>query len=126
MLPPIYFIIPDVNAFISGGNIYNKALINGLINLNISVHWQDLATFQKTKIKTNGIYFFDTLYLSELREILSKKNQSESKFYLIVHHLESLYPPRGIAASTLFQEKEFPLLKNFDGFLTSSQFTANY
>ena len=154
-IPSITFVIPDVNAFQSGGNIYNKNLIAGLRENGAVIKVIDLAEFKKLPIyQLQGYYFFDTLYFTELASVFAKKNNISTtinrmesatrtwssgstkpfeiksnkrvQFWLIVHHLESLYPPKNWTATTYFQQKEFPFLVQFDGFLTSSQFTADY
>ncbi|MFK7979421.1 MAG: glycosyltransferase family 4 protein [Saprospiraceae bacterium] len=120
------FVIPNVHAFQSGGNIYNKDLIAGLRKTGCSIKVLDLTTFQQQEIeKLKGHYFFDTLYFTQLASIFTKKNK-HAQFWLIVHHLESLYPPKGWTAQQYFLQKEKSFLAQFDGFLTSSQFTADY
>lgn len=121
----ITFVIPDVNAFQSGGNIYNKNLIDGLLSIGYSIKVMDWDTFNNVKEIGKGYYFFDTLYFAQLATFLPKKTNT-AQFFLIVHHLESLYPPKNWTSKDYFLEKEYPILKLFDGFLTSSQFTANY
>ncbi len=146
----ITFVIPDVNAFQSGGNIYNKNLIAGLRANEQFIEVMDLATFQKQSVaQLKGHYFFDTLYFSQLASIFTKRNKvymerasitrssgstksfnvkakKKVHFWLIVHHLESLYPPKNWSSKDYFQQKEYPFLQQFNGFLTSSQFTADY
>ena len=123
---PITFVIPDVNAFQSGGNIYNKNLIAGLQKNGYFPKIVDLVNFKKKTIQQlEGHYFFDTLYFAQLESIFTKRNKV-TQFWLIVHHLESLYPPKDWTATNYFQQKEYPFLIQFDGFLTSSQFTADY
>ena len=120
------FVIPDVNAFQSGGNIYNKNLIEGLRKIGYKPIVMDLTTFlQISPSKLTGYYFFDTLYFNELAATFKGKN-STSYFYLIVHHLESLYPPEGWTRADYFQQKEWVVLRQYDGFVTSSPFTSNY
>ena len=122
----ITFVIPDVHAFQSGGNIYNKNLIAGLEQCGTTVKVLDLDGFRKKAIQQlQGYYFFDTLYFTQLEQIFTKKNKRAS-FWLIVHHLESLYPPKGWLSKDYLLQKEKPFLDQFDGFLTSSQFTADY
>jgi len=122
----VTFIIPDVNAFQSGGNIYNKNLIAGLRKNGYVVDVLDLVAFQKQDInQQKGYYFFDTLYFAQLTQIFAKKNK-QTQFWLIVHHLESLYPPKDWTTTDYFLQKEHRFLVQFDGFLTSSQFTADY
>ena len=121
----ITFVIPDVTAFQSGGNIYNKNLIDGLKKNGQSIEVLDWAAFSKVTAPLEGYYFFDTLYFRQLKKFLPQKAKNAS-CYLIVHHLESLYPPKDWTADAYFKQKEYPILKLFDGFLTSSQFTAAY
>lgn len=121
----VNFVIPDVKSFQSGGNIYNKNLIGGLVKIGYSIEVLDWNTYIKTKEGGQGYYFFDTLYLIQLKEYLPRQRKN-TYFFLIVHHLESLYPPKNWTSQRYFLEKEYPLLKLFDGFLTSSQFTADY
>jgi len=123
---PLTFVIPDVDAFQSGGNIYNKNLIIGLQKNGYAIEVLDLVAFQKRATEQlQGYYFFDTLYFSQLDSVFAKKNK-QTQFWLIVHHLESLYPPKDWTTHQYFSKKEKPFLIQFDGFLTSSQFTANY
>ncbi|MEM1122514.1 MAG: glycosyltransferase family 4 protein [Bacteroidota bacterium] len=125
-ITPITFVIPDVNAFQSGGNIYNKHLIEGLRQNSLFPAVLSLEEFQQLNLTNlKGYYFFDTLYLSQLTE-LCQYPRKNSQFFLIVHHLESLYPPKGYTSDQYFQQFERPFLKQFDGFLTSSSFTADY
>ena len=86
----------------------------------------DLQVFLKrdaTSLK--GYYFFDTLYFSELSKIFPQKKE-DCQFFLIVHHLESLYPPKEWNGATYFLEKEWPYLQKFDGFVVNSGFTTMY
>lgn len=124
--PPITFVIPDVHAFQSGGNIYNKNLIAGLRENGAIIKVMDLVEFKEQLIaQLQGHYFFDTLYFTQLEQVFTRKSK-QVQFWLIVHHLESLYPPKNWTALNYFQQKEYPSLIQFDGFLTSSQFTADY
>ncbi len=122
---PINFVIPDVESFQSGGNIYNKNLINGLLEIGYTVKTMAWDAFSRKLDALEGYYFFDTLYFSKLEKLLPQKNKA-IQCYLIVHHLESLYPPKGWTTKEYFQQKEYPMLKLMDGFMTSSQFTADY
>ncbi len=123
---PIHFVIPDVNAFQSGGNIYNKHLLKGLKQCSCLIKVLSITDFKALNTATlAGHYFFDTLYFTQLKNLFNRKHK-DSQFFLIVHHLESLYPPKGYTQDTYFQAKELSFLTQFDGFVTSSQFTADY
>ena len=120
------FVIPDVNAFQSGGNIYNKNLVLGLREINLHPSVMDLKAFQqRDAANLKGYYFFDTLYFKDLSKIFPQKNE-DCHFFLIVHHLESLYPPKGWDSATYFLENELAYLQKFDGFVVNSGFTALY
>jgi len=119
------FVIPDVNSFQSGGNIYNKNLIDGLLKIGYSINILDWNAFSNKQELLKGYYFFDTLYFIQLKKFLPRK-EKHAYLFLIVHHLESLYPPKNWTSRDYFLEKEYPLLNLMDGFLTSSQFTADY
>ena len=124
--PTLFFLIPDTDSFVSGGNIYNKNLLAGLKAIGEKTAIINLECFEKkVSIKTNDYLFVDSLFFSEIHKLL-KFNVLHSKKNLIVHHLTSLYPPKGINCDTYFQQKEYPILKKMDGFVTSSQFTADY
>lgn len=123
----LYFIIPDYTRFVSGGNLYNQHLIEALkkqADCSIIV-W----TMEELRMHFNGLrkglFFVDTLYLAQISSLLYFKNPTQ-RFYLIVHHLQSLFPPAQYTSTTYFEEKEKRILQLFDGFLTTSQHTATY
>lgn len=115
------FVVPDPELFPSGGNLYNAQLIRALKMKNADALRLDFEQFEaREKADSDIIYFMDTLFLDKIRQSsLDLKN-----CFLIVHHLESLYPAEGSAA--IFDKKERVLLKRFNGFLTSSDFTKQY
>ena len=122
-----YFIIPDYTRFVSGGNWYNEQLIDALkLETERPIYiWtiDELRTQFSTLEK--GVFFVDTLYLEAITRYLLIKKEGQ-QFHLIVHHLGSLFPPETYTSDTYFEEKEKRILPLFDGFLTSSQYTANY
>lgn len=126
-MPPIYFILPDYTQFISGGNWYNQQLVNALQKqVARPIH---LLTFEKFiynyKNIQSGVFIVDTLYLEEMKEILMEKKEGQ-RFHLLVHHLQSLYPPKNYTSKEWFHEKERTLLDHFDGFIATSKYTAKY
>ena len=124
---PIYFILPDYTQFISGGNWYNQQLISALKKQSErTIYVWTFETFQRQYLNVEtGIFIVDTLYLEEMKEILRLKNKGQS-FHLLVHHLQSLFPPKGHTSKEWFIKKENPLLIQYDGFITTSQYTATY
>lgn len=115
------FVVPPTDAFYSGGNLYNAALLDALVDEgHPSVVYQP-KELSGQKFEGNTFLFWDTLFLDQL-EYLHPENNN----WLIVHHLESLYPPKGYTAEAIYKEHESPLLSKFDGFIVSSVFTAQY
>ncbi len=119
-----HFVIPDPATFPSGGNLYNAQLIEALSRRAVAVKMLSFEAFQKVQAGKNDLFVVDTLYLEDLRktpEIFKKSDQ----IWLLIHHLESLYPPEG-TSENWFKNYEEALLRKFDGFITSSPFTADY
>ena len=116
---PFYFWIPDPKAFHSGGNLYNDNLINALQVKGIV--GQQITKGDIKSIKKGSYLFVDTLYLDQLDEL-----PTDSSLVLIVHHLESLFPPSGWQSEAYFQRFEKEKLEKFDAFLCSSAFTKSY
>jgi glycosyltransferase involved in cell wall biosynthesis len=120
-LKRLIFVVPDPDKFHSGGNLYNAALINALESFGQNCSIVEPEQLPVADFKKKSIFFWDTLFLSQLA-----KRQPDCNNWLIVHHLESLYPPVGYTSNQWFQEKEAPLLEKFDRFLVSSTYTAEY
>lgn len=109
------FLLPDPESFQSGGNHYNRQLLQALQRLGISY----VEAHRVADIAPDGPVFVDTL--------LAQANLPPNRpRWLIVHHLQSLYPPAGYTSSAYFQQHEAHLLRQFDGFLVSSPFTLDY
>lgn len=119
----LIFIIPNPNDFHSGGNLYNAALINALKKKDLNIEQITLDRLRQKEAFYNekAIFLWDTLYFDQL-DILNP----DCNNWLIVHHLESLYSPKGWTSEAWFDEKERKKLEKFDGFLVSSPFTKKY
>lgn len=113
---------------VSGGNIYNEAIIKALRGENWTVDIVDFAFIEQHVQSANSdkkILLVDSLFLNELFS-LSKTRLNQWYLILIVHHLESLYPPKGYSSKSYFEEQEKALLLPFDAFLTTSNYTKQY
>ena len=120
------FIIPDYTSFISGGNRYNQQLITALQNEGVELLVKTIEAWRFSKTSLGkGIIFVDSLYLKETQE-LTNLERKETRFILIVHHLQSLFPPAGYTSQAWMEEQELSALQQYDGFLTTSQYTADY
>lgn len=117
------FVIPNVNGFPSGGNVFNHGFIGSLLKLGLRVDVCEIDQWKKIyKPTIHSHVWVDSLYVGHLDEFESV----EKPVMLIAHHLVSLYPPEGMSSKDYFEEVEAPKLKAVDGFLTSSEFTKSY
>lgn len=119
---PSFFVLPESSNVPSGGNLYNQFFIDALRAKNQSVQeisWSDFLNSQAP-----GDYFVDTLFMADLATV--KEASAGQNRFLILHHLESLFPPKGISPDRLFQSKEKKILDQFKGFLATSSFSKEY
>ncbi len=118
----IRFVIPSPEAFLSGGNLYNLNLIRALKKKGIRTQQMDFKEFSLQNVQeSTAVYFIDTLYFEQL---MGYPHDLKNCF-LIVHHLESLFPLNG-NSKEVFEQKERPVLERMNGFLITGKFTQNY
>lgn len=121
----LYFLIPDPTDFPSGGNLYNQQLMQALSAEGMEVQHiesKDLSNF--SEFQPNSFLLVDTLYLDQISHFAVK--QSNLTKILIVHHLDSLYPPSGWTSEAYFRQFEEKLLVLFDAWLCTSEYTKQY
>ena len=123
----IHFIIPDTTSFVSGGNLYNQRLLDALRKqLGLLINCLTIAEAPTNlRVLGKGIVFVDSLYLKEVADRLADK-KIDQFFYLIVHHLPSMYSEKAEENTAAWMAKEVQLLNTYDGFLGTSDFTASY
>lgn len=120
----LYFLIPDPAAFQSGGNLYNLQLMEALKVEGVTVKRispKDLPSIGQDE--SRKYLFVDTLYLDQIQAFQLKAGIAK---ILIVHHLESLYPPSGWTSERYFEHFEQHKLAAFDAYLCSSEYTKQY
>lgn len=119
------FVLPDDNEQPSGGNIYNAELIKGLKKLGQQV---DIIDFEEycCAPRNNAIYGVDSLFVSDLYQQPITVQPPKSHSFFIFHHLESLHPPEGKDADTMFERVERPVLGRFALILATSHYSARY
>jgi glycosyltransferase involved in cell wall biosynthesis len=110
------FLIPDTEAFVSGGNLYNRHLIDALRERGHTIY----ESAQPEGLPEGLPMLADTLLAPSLPPPLAKQSG------LIVHHLQSLHPPAGWCGADWFREKEWPWLQRFGWYLATSPYTADY
>jgi glycosyltransferase involved in cell wall biosynthesis len=123
---PLYFVLPDMEEIPSGGNLYNAHLIGALRQLRpevVVVDWPDYLDLRQAG--KPGIFWIDTLFLDAYKE-LPPHDYEQQREGLIVHHLESLYPPRGYSSEDWYDHREAEVLKRFSCFLATSTYTRDY
>lgn len=113
---PFAFLIPNTEAFVSGGNLYNRRLIDALRSNGHTVYESE----QLRDLPSGALLLVDTLLAAGLPKAKA------AKAGLIVHHLQSLYPPKGWSAESWFQKRERHWLQHFSWYLATSPFTADY
>lgn len=123
---PLFFVLPEILDIPSGGNLYNAHLIGALRSQGHTVETLDWLDYLDARCSgRQGIYWIDTLFLSAYKE-LPPVDAPGIEEGLIVHHLESLYPPPGHSSDEWFVQHEKELLSRFHLFLATSQYTGEY
>lgn len=115
----IVFVEPEGSDRVSGGNLYNRQLIEALSA------WPEFRTLGVKEFcqEKQGAhtYIVDTLSFREFSQVLCGRVPGQ-RFILLVHHLPSLEPDIEVTSSELFMERS--LITEFDGFITTSNYTA--
>lgn len=119
---PLVFALPVGSDAPSGGNLYNRNLIDALTDL-LPVETTDFAgAARMLAAGTPGTYFVDTL---ELRAAGTLRPTAPHQYLgLVVHHLPSLEP--GLAQEHSALEMEAANLPRFDLLLATSEFTERW
>jgi glycosyltransferase involved in cell wall biosynthesis len=118
---PLVFALPEGHDAVSGGNLYNDALVRALSEIvDAKVVDVDACRAMLSRGEA-GIYFADTLNLSDILAFpVRRPGQS---LVLVVHHLPSLEPGIDPGDPSLATEKK--VLPLFDAFLCTSPFTSD-
>jgi glycosyltransferase involved in cell wall biosynthesis len=113
-----HFIIPDPNAFPSGGNVYNKHLISALARKGIHISHSEFQP-HVFLASTHTQYVFDSIYFNA---VTNPSIQIPDNCIGLIHHLESLYP----LSDAIFEKTEREILSGFSALLVTSNFTLEY
>ncbi len=110
----------------SGGNLYNAQLIGALREQDIELEVMDFDTYLEARQQgLRGLFWIDTLFLDQFGA-LPQLAEGPMIHGLLVHHLESLYPPKGIASDEWYDQNEAAILSRFEWFLVTSTYTCKY
>ncbi len=115
------FALPDGSEAVSGGNLYNDAIIRELGKIAAVSAVSIDACRADVERGMPGIYFVDTLNLADALAFPARG--PAQTFVLVVHHLPSLEPSPRVNAESLRVEERALLL--FDAFLTTSPYTRD-
>ncbi len=116
----IVFVLPQGSDAVSGGNLYNERLMGSLAK-GREFRCVRVSDWMKEQ-PTPATYIVDTLNLAEFSELVRTRVPGQ-KFVLLVHHLASLEP--GASDSSDGCMLETAMLPLFDGFIATSQYTAD-
>ncbi|WNJ16798.1 glycosyltransferase [Pontibacter sp. G13] len=121
---PTYWVVPDPQQFVSGGNIFNHRLMTAARLLGATCKLIDPESVHEIAATHPESWFgWDSLFMKQAAAIgLSK----QGRHHLIVHHLTSLWPPEGISGVEYFETYERHLVEPFSGFMATSSFTQRY
>ena len=118
---PFTFVLPDSHAAISGGNLYNAALLAALQEQHSAV----ALPFEEFRKEASGAgtFLIDSLNLAAFHA-LGCTGSASRRHVLLVHHLPSLEP--GLDADDPMLLVEPAALASFDAFVCTSKFTSAY
>jgi len=114
----IYFVCPDPTLSITGGNIFNQQIIDGLNTLRIPFTQIIIDTWKNLDPTREDIILMDSIYLDELPAL--NLNKVEAVKLILVHLLPSMVDK----SRALDSEKE--ILSQFDLLIANSLFTRDY
>src|SRR5690606_16794341 len=118
MFERCHFIIPDPEAFPSGGNVYNACLMDRLRESGLAVSWHPFQPGTLPEEKSTR-YVLDSI---DFTGIDRPSEQIPGNCIALIHHLDSLFP----FSDAHFESHERSVLDRFAGYLTTSPFTRDY
>jgi glycosyltransferase involved in cell wall biosynthesis len=113
--------LPESHASISGGNLYNAALLEALQEQH-AVKATSFDAFRADP-EADGTFLIDSLNLVDFHE-LGGATSARQRHVLLVHHLPSLEP--GLPADDPALVLEPKVLASVDAFVCTSRFTEDY
>lgn len=114
----IYFVCPDPQLSISGGNLFNLQILEGLKLLGETVVSFPFQTFRTLKPKSRDIILLDSIYMNEIQTF--SINQQPGFKMMLIHLLPSMLNNKSN------QQAEKAVLENFDLILANSRCTRDY
>jgi glycosyltransferase involved in cell wall biosynthesis len=113
------FVVPGATAGISGGNLYNRALLSACEQAGAAVASVELErAAERLRAAESGFFWLDTLYLESF-EVLHAEPRSAS-LGLLVHYLPSLVDRSAALSAEELTPDERLALARADGFIVTS------
>jgi len=117
----LVFVIPDVAAMISGGNVYNAALVSALRAAGAEVHVRTLADAEVANDAAPGErWLVDSLYLDALPRLRARSRRT----ILLAHYLPSLVAAGAVPSPPALPPAERAALAAADAAVVPSRFMA--
>jgi glycosyltransferase involved in cell wall biosynthesis len=118
------FVVPPMEAMLSGGNVYNLGLTTALRRAGADVRVVDLAGAEAAlSAGASARVWIDSLYLEALPR-LAEARPAGASLYLIAHYLPSLVARGAIPPAAELSLAERAALALADGFLAPSPYMA--
>lgn len=116
----IHFICPDPEAFVSGGNLYNRRLLRVLRESGYQIRRWELKDFLQSKPRGGKLYLFDSIFLDQLRNMEDRK-KLPSRRAVLCHYLPGLEKMRQDGGAA-FKERWCWLKSVFETAIVPSSF----
>ena len=116
----LIFVMPPTSQLVSGGNIYNRQLVDAVRRRRSIDEAPEEAWAAQAEGGEPAVWFIDTVSLAAF---LGTRPGPGQRAILVVHHLPSLEP--GITDDDPALALERAALPRFDGFLTTSPYTTS-
>jgi glycosyltransferase involved in cell wall biosynthesis len=120
------FVVPDMEATISGGNLYNLGLTAALRAAGVPlVVLDDAAALAGLAAGARGPHFVDSLYLPAMPRLRAARGlRADAPLVLIAHYLPSLVERGVVEHPGQLSEVERAALAAADGFVVPSEYMA--
>lgn len=123
---PHLFIQPESNDFVSGGNLYNRRLLEGLEHAGVAACALSAdAALERLRAGAPGTYWLDSLWLARFPELARARTASHAetqRLGLVLHYLPSLVAHGESVSESALSAAERAALRGAELVLTSGNF----
>jgi glycosyltransferase involved in cell wall biosynthesis len=122
-MTPLVFVVPEMRASISGGNLYNLGLTAALGEAGVALRVVTLDEAEAALRAPHRACLVDSLYLAALPR-LARARKHSAPLLLLAHWLPSLVERGALASAAELSPAERDALAAVDGFVAPSVFLA--